>query len=390
MDGNPLFLLLSLNALGASLYVFFMLLWGRRYLAHLEKQPLELTGPVQGTWPRVSLIAAARNEEKHVAAAARSLLAIDYPDLQITLVNDRSTDRTGEILRKLAAEDQRLNLVEVTELPPGWLGKNHALHLGASRSDGAWLLFTDADIFFSPDAVRRAVQYAERRQLDHLALGPRCRSTSWLTDAFVVTFTILFTLYVRPWSIRNPKSKAHVGIGAFNLVRATALRSVGGFEPIRMRPDDDIKLGKLLKLRGFKQDLAHGVGLIEVEWYGSLREVILGLEKNAFAGVDYSVVAVIFSSLILLATFIWPLAALAFTQGPALWLSATAAILSLFNALLSAYGMRLRWSAALGYPLAIVLFIYITWRAMLLTFWRGGIRWRDTHYPLSELRANKI
>src|SRR5262245_58393739 len=111
-------------------------------------------------WPTVSLIAPARNEERHIEQAVRSLVPIDYPGLEITIVNDRSTDRTGEILSRLATEFPQLNVVHLEELPAGWLGKNHALQLGADRSQGEWLLFTDADVIFEPTALRRAIAYA--------------------------------------------------------------------------------------------------------------------------------------------------------------------------------------------------------------------------------------
>jgi cellulose synthase/poly-beta-1,6-N-acetylglucosamine synthase-like glycosyltransferase len=350
----------------------------------------EVRLPEQQTLPRISLIAAAKDEERNIEQAVRSLVAIDYPDLQITLVNDRSRDRTGEILTRMNAEFPQLNVVNVTELPTGWLGKNHALQLGAEHSQGEWLLFTDADIIFERTALRRAIAYALEHQLDHLAATPDVQMKSWLLHAFVLTFSIYFTLFVKPWRVRDPRRPEHVGIGAFNLIRAEVYKSIGRHEPIRMRPDDDLKLGKIVKKGGYRQDVVQGVGMIAVEWYASLREVIVGLEKNAFSGVDYSVSLTVFSSLFSLAFNVWPYLAVWIVPGPARWLYVAAVVLQLLTAAGFARSMKLPISTALAFPITVALFTYIQWRSMFLTYYRGGIRWRDTHYSLAELRANRV
>src|SRR4051812_46583174 len=189
------------------------------YAGLLIKKLRDLPLPDEGAaLPRVSLVAPARNEERNIEAAVRSLVKLDYPDLQITLVNDRSTDSTGEILDRLEKEFPQLNVIHLTELPSGWLGKNHAMQFGAERSRGEWILFTDADIIFEPTTLKRAIRYAMEQQIDHLAATPDTRMPSWFLRCFVVTFSFEFLLFVRAWGIRNPRSSAHVGIGAFNLI----------------------------------------------------------------------------------------------------------------------------------------------------------------------------
>jgi glycosyltransferase involved in cell wall biosynthesis len=356
----------------------------------LIKRLLDVPVPPLEQWPSISLVAPARNEERNVESAMRSLLAIDYPNLQITIINDRSTDGTGDILRGLAAQEPRLNVVEVDALPEGWLGKNYAMHLGATRSSGEWLLFTDADIHFEPTALRRAIGYAGEHELDHLAAYPDVRMPGWLLDAFVITFATMFTMFVRPWQVRNPKSKAYIGIGAFNLVRAEAYRAAGGHVPIRMRPDDDLKLGHLLKLNGYRSDVVNGQGAVTVEWYASIGEMIRGLEKNSSAPLEYNVPAILGSCLMLLLTHIWPFAAVFLTWGwPQVLFGITVVLLLAANALTARNVNQPLWKALL-FPLAISIFTYIQLRALLLLLVRGGIQWRDTFYPLAELKANRI
>jgi len=341
-------------------------------------------------WPSVSLIAPARNEARNIERAVRSLMTLDYPNLEITLVNDRSTDGTGAILDRLAAEFPRLNVVHVAELPAGWLGKNHALQLGADRSHGEWLLFTDADIVYEPTTLRRAIAYCLAGDIDHLAATPDVHMPSWLLTSFVVTFSIYFSIFVRIWAIRNPRSTAHVGIGAFNLVRAATYRAIGGHHPIRMRPDDDLKLGKIIKRAGHRQDVVHGTGLITVEWYASLAELLSGLEKNTFSTLDYNPWLNALTSVPPLMFNVWPYVAVFVVPGPARWINLAVCLLLWWMAIATARAMRAPLSAGLGFPLGVLLLVYIQWRSMLLNYYHGGIRWRDTHYSLAELRANKV
>jgi cellulose synthase/poly-beta-1,6-N-acetylglucosamine synthase-like glycosyltransferase len=342
------------------------------------------------TWPSVALIAAARNEERNIEQAVRSLLAIDYPDLQITLVNDRSSDGTAEILKRLAEEFPRLCVVTVSELPAAWIGKNHALHLGASSSRCEWLLFTDADVVFAPTALKRAILYAELNRVDHLAATPDCRMPSWLLTSFLLTFIIYFSLYARIWAIRWSWSGAHIGIGAFNLIRSSVYQALGGHESIRMRPDDVLKLGKIIKRAGYRQDIVDGAGQVVVEWYGSLGETIRGLEKNSFAGADYRIGLTVFSSLLSLVFNVWPFVGVFVAQGPLRWLYLAVCLTLWWTAWGTARGARVGGSHALGFPIGVLLLVYIQWRTMLLNYYQGGIRWRDTHYSLRDLKANRV
>lgn len=359
---------------------------GNRSLSRLES-----IAPFQGSDPpKVSVIVAARNEVRKIEAALRSILAQDYPSLEFIVVDDRSTDETAVILDRLANEDPRMHVVHIVELPKGWLGKNHAQHFGAQRATGELILFSDADVMMERSVVSRAVTYLHREEIDHLAITPNLQMPGLLLGMFGGAFALFFCMYAKPWKARDPKSPRHVGIGAFNLVRTEAYRAIGGHQLIAMRPDDDMKLGKLLKKHGFHQDLVLGDGLITVEWYSSLGELIRGLEKNTFAGVEYSLATVVIFSIAQLIVFIWPLIALILTRGAIWWLNlaivGSLAVLYMDNA--HCYRAK-RWHCV-GFPVTALLFQYIIWRATLKTLMNDGIDWRGTHYSLSELKANKI
>lgn len=360
--------------------------WGNRRIVDLADVP-----PLSpGAAPRLSVVIAARDEERNVEAALRSVLRQSYPELEVVVVDDRSSDATGPILDRMEMANRHLRVLHVEELPPGWLGKNHALHVGATQATGEWILFTDADVVMDSTATARAVAYAQAEDLDHLAAAPGLVSRGPLLDLFVGLFALLFARFTQPWKARDPRSRRHIGVGAFNLVRAEAYRAVGGHRPIAMRPDDDLKLGKLLKREGHRQDLVFGRGMISVEWYASVREAVRGLEKNAFAGLEYSVAAVLGSTLSLLVLGVWPFLAVWVTDGLAQALSAATIVVmvAIYAASTRASGANPLYGVLL--PVPILLLVYAVWRSTLVTLRQGGIRWRGTHYPLAELRANRV
>jgi glycosyltransferase involved in cell wall biosynthesis len=346
--------------------------------------------PLAGPAPRVSMVVAARNEERNVEAAARSLLAQTYPALEILAVDDRSTDRTGAILDTLAAGESRLTVVHVRALPSGWLGKNHALSIGAAAARGEWLLFADADVIMAPDAISRAIGYAERRGVDHLTILPDTLMPGLLLKGFVCVGIVIFGMALRPWKARDPKSRHFVGVGAFNLVRGSAYRRAGGHEPIRLRPDDDIKLGKILKQSGARSDVLTGQGMVSVEWYRTIGETIDGLMKNSFAVVQYRPVLMVAGALFYLIVGLAPLAAAILGAGPVRLLGGLAIAVQLLVHLAAAREAGLPKRAVLFYPIIYVLFAWILLRALVLNLAQGGIVWRGTFYSLEELRKNRV
>jgi glycosyltransferase involved in cell wall biosynthesis len=359
---------------------------GNRSMRRLRNLPVSYGA----TAPKVSVIVAARNEAEKIEPALRSLLAQDYPDLEVIAVNDRSTDSTAAILDRLAQQDERLQVVHVTELPPGWLGKTHALQQGADRATGEFLLFTDADVVMEKTVLSRAVGHAQRERVDHIAIAPEARMPGILLTSFAGAFALFFGMYAQPWKASDPTSRWHIGIGAFNLVRANVYRAVNGHRPIAMRPDDDMKFGKLIKQNGFRQEMLLGDGLIAVEWYSSVGELVRGLEKNSFAGLEYNLTAIVGAGLGQLALFDWPVLALLFTRGATWWinLAIVGILLLLYIDNAGHHGMKRRY--CVGLPVAAFLFVCIIWRATWKTLANNGVDWRGTHYSLRELKANKL
>ena len=355
---------------------------------HKLRQLREVPPNVQLNPPAVSIIVAALNEARGIEPALRSILALDYQALEIVAIDDRSTDGTGEILDRLRREFPNLQVVHVRELPAGWLGKNHALHSGATRARGDYLLFTDADVVFEPTAIRRAVALCEAERLDHLTLVPDVPSRSGFMALFTMGgFIGLLALY-RPWRAQETR-KHRLGVGAFNMVRAASYRAVGGHEALAMEVLDDIELGRLMSLGELRQDFLLAEGMVSVEMYRSALEMFRGIQKNVFTFLDYSVWKLLAATLVTFAFSVWPWAAIFFTHGATLWLNlaSAATALALYVHLAPRFGYS-RWCAA-WLPLTGLITIFLFWQVAIRTWITGGIVWRGTFYPLAELKRRK-
>jgi glycosyltransferase involved in cell wall biosynthesis len=348
-------------------------------------------GKRPGHCPSVAVVVAARDEREAVGAALCSILDQDYPGrLRIVAVDDRSTDGTGDVLADLAAgRPGRLEHLRVDELPEGWLGKNHALWLGAGRASGEWLLFTDADVRFSPDCVELAVRHALERGLDHLTLAPELVSQGVALKSFVAAFVLVFEVTQRPWLAADPESREAVGVGAFNLVKEEAYRRSGTHRAVRMRPDDDLKLGRILKDAGFRQGVAYGSGTVRVEWHRTLAGAVRGLEKSMFSGVDYRLSTALLASLMLFATNVLPFLGvlLARRRVARLLFGADVALVFAMYAR-GARRSRTPWYYAALHPFGSGILIFAMLRSTFKTLALGGIEWRGTFYSLETLKRS--
>jgi glycosyltransferase involved in cell wall biosynthesis len=362
--------------------------------------------------PRVSIIVPARNEEETIEQALNTLLALDYDNYEVIAVNDRSTDSTGEILKRVEnkshpstssgqafSQETRemghpsvrcFRVVHHADLPAGWLGKTHAMWTAANQATGEWLLFTDADVLFKPDSLRRALAYAESVPADHVVLFPRMimkRPGEYMMIAFFYT---MFMFGHRPWKVADPSTDDHMGVGAFNLVRRKVYDAVGTYEALRMEVLDDMKLGKVVKKAGFAQRNVFGGDLISIRWAKGAMGVVNNLTKNFFAVLSFQWWRTVISAFGLAFLNFGPFLGLFLAHG---WARApyAVALASMF-----AIYIGMSWRSAvppyyfLLHPVSTALFIYTLLRSMILTLWNDGIEWRGTKYPLEELRKGMV
>jgi glycosyltransferase involved in cell wall biosynthesis len=340
--------------------------------------------------PRVSLIFAARDEEEKLPAAIATLATIDYPRLEIIAVNDRSQDSTGKLLDEFARGHERVRVVHVETLPAGWLGKTNALQKGYERSTGDWLLFTDADVRFASEALRRAVTLMKQRHLDHLTLFGDVEMVGFWEKVLITFFGMAFHVATDPHRVSDPGSWTYVGVGAFQLLTRSAYEAAGTHRRLAMEVVDDMKLGKIVKQAGFRSSVSLAQDAVVIRWHAGLGNLVRGVTKNFFAALGYNVGLVLLAAMAMLLTDVVPFIAIFIAHG---WIRALAAI-SVVIALGFHVGvnvvMRVSPLYVLTHPIGALLFCYMLLRSTVVTLWRGGVTWRDTFYPLEELKRGVV
>jgi glycosyltransferase involved in cell wall biosynthesis len=343
--------------------------------------------------PRVSVIVPARNEDEHIGPALATMLKLDYDNYEVIAVDDRSTDRTGEIMDRMASTAEacgRLKAIHLAELPAGWLGKVHAMWSAAKQATGDWLLFTDADVLFRSDVLIRALAYAESEAADHLVLFPRMIMKSPGEKMMVAFFQTLFVFGHRPWKVADPKTKDHMGVGAFNLIRRRVYDAVGGYQALRFEVLDDMKLGKIVKNAGYAQRNVYGADLISLRWAKGAMGMVNNLTKNFFAIMSFQWWRALFSAFALAFLNLMPFLGIWLAHG---WerLPYAVALASIF-----AIYVGMSWQSDIApyyfllHPAGAALFVYIMLRSMVLTLARRGVVWRGTFYSLEELRRGMV
>ncbi len=342
--------------------------------------------------PWVTVIVPARDEAANVGECLRTLLDQDYARVRVIAVDDRSNDETGGIMDALAATaPERLRVMHVRELPPGWLGKTHAMAMAARSAIAVdapeFLLFTDADVMYRRDALRRSVAYAVAGGADHLVTVPTTIIRRW-DEAALLGFLQIFGVWgPRPWKVADPKAQRDaVGIGAFNLVRTAVYEAIGGFEAQRMDILEDLTLARRIKGAGLAQRIAFGRGLVSVHWASGVWGIVDVMTKNVFSAFRFHISLVLGACLWVVIFCVAPAGGVVFgpTRVPAAitfaaigygyWLFQRTSGISAWNALLA--------------PVSAVVFVFALLRSAVITLWQGGVWWRGTFYSLKELRKN--
>jgi len=337
--------------------------------------------------PSISVVVAARDEAERIETTVRRLLAQRDVRLELIVVDDRSGDGTTPVLARLAAAHPALKVIRVDALPPGWLGKCHALHAGAAVATGDWILFTDADTWMNPDVVSRAVAAAVRTGADHVCLIPHQRIRSVWGRAANLAFALV--MIGQAAGANRDRRGAFVGIGAFNMVSTDAYRAIGGHESLRMEVIDDLKLGLLLRRAGFRTRIWFSGNAMEVAWAATAGGILRALEKNSFAVFGYRLPRAVAATA--LSGGLWLSAML----GPAMaWPAGFVAAAGLASLILPA-AVACReagWGPlpAILTPLAVVLMPLSVARSTWLALRRGGVTWRGTFYPLAALRRGVV
>jgi glycosyltransferase involved in cell wall biosynthesis len=283
-----------------------------------------------------------------------------------------------------------LRIIHIRELPSGWLGKAHAMWTAAKQASGDWLLFTDADVLFKPDSLRRALAYAEAVRAEHLVMFPRIVMKTVGERMMMAFFQSLFVFGHRPWKVADPSTDDHMGVGAFNMIRRDVYEAVGTYERLRMEVLDDMKLGKVVKNAGHRQRNVFGEDLISLHWAQGAMGMVANLTKNFFAILSYQWPRAIASCIVLAFLNLMPFIGIGLARG---WVRVPYAI-ALASMFLIYLGMS--WKSPIPpyyfllHPVSSALFVYTVFRSMYLTLSQQGVIWRGTKYDLEELRRGMV
>jgi chlorobactene glucosyltransferase len=348
--------------------------------------------PLPHHFPRVSILLPVRNEEHNVEPCVRSLLAQEYADFEVLVLDDQSTDGTSAILSALSGEDRRLRVLQSEPLPQGWLGKHWACFQLAQAAGGELLLFTDADTRHHRHAMRDAVTALVAERADLLSALPRQSLVSW-AERLVVP--------IIPWSILSflPLGLAHrlkvpaltAAIGQFMLFRREAYEAVGGHAAVRDHIADDLTLVRAVAARGLVWRLADGGHHVSCRMYRDAREVFEGFSKNLFAGFDYRLAPFLFVWLWLGLVFCEPVVLLLWRTiaphraGPSPALAAATIIASLVLWVVTYRRCGFAHYMAVLYPATIVVTVAIALRSMAQTL-AGRARWKGRPLPAPRVR----
>ena len=377
-----------------SLVYWLWMLYGAVRVRRAVPLLAELNVPEPEHWPRLAVIVPARNEADKLEEAARTLLEEDYPELEIVLVDDRSTDQTGQIIDRLAEKSDRVRAIHINELPEGWMGKVNALQTGLAECRGEFVLFTDADVHFAKGTLRKTVGYCLEKELDHLAAFPDLWQTNFLLDSMIFVFIRHFLVFIsRPWSACNPKSRAFLGIGAFNMVRQSAFEASKGFEWLRQEVTDDMGLGLMMKRSGGRCGSVAAFGNVGLHWYRSVSEACIGAEKAYATLSNFSLGRTLAIALFTLALEISPVVLLLGLSFDKLRLVGYGGI-AVFGLFVVSIIMISRWGRVrilpnLAGPATAWLMAWMFIRAGFVGWRHGGVNWRGTFYQDRKFRGGK-
>jgi glycosyltransferase involved in cell wall biosynthesis len=342
---------------------------------------------------RVSAIVPARNEEAVIAACVESLAA-QKEIAEILVVDDQSSDRTAEIVRSLSAQYPNVRLLHAAELPPGWVGKNHAVWIGAREARGEWLLFTDADAVHAPVSAAKALLIAAESGAALVSFSPEQVMETWYEKAVIPYVFTRLSSRVRFTDVNDPKNSAAAANGQFILIRREAYEAVGGHASIAGDVLEDVALAGRVKAAGYRIWFGSGKGIVRVRMYRSFAAMWEGWKKNLYSlmgGNAKAVWAELARALLpILLVLVATVSVDVIMQSQLLALSIFAvglvAILIAYDAELESSGFSPR---LLAYGIqGRYLFAAVLW-ASYRSHRRGRLKWKGRAYPANTPGASK-
>jgi len=351
-------------------------------------------GPFQGPFPLISVLVPARNEEANIAACLESLRRQDYPNYEILVLDDNSSDRTAAIVEGIEAIDPRVRLLHGEPLPEGWAGKPFACHQLAAQAKGSWLLFTDADTTHSPSMLRHAMAYSLDHRLSLLSGLPLQRTVSPSQKMVIpALYFVILTCFPLWWLQGSSKPKPGLVIGQFIFVKAEDYHEVGGHEAVRSRIIEDVCLGLEFAHHGKRQGVVDLSREVSCRMYTNVGEVWQGFTKWTYSISCFSVMGLVLLMVGGTALFLGPFIMMAwhllpFMSAPG-WFAVIATQVAFIIGMRALIDHRFGQSEAysLSQPAAITFMLLSGAYATVKHFTGSGVNWKRRDYsPTSGIK----
>lgn len=371
--------------------------WAALTLVHADEG---ITPPDESVQhhPAVTMLVPVKDEEDNISRCVKSILAQDYPNARMIVVNDRSTDRTPEILRSLQEHHSQLQCLDITELPEGMFGKPHALHRAAPQLTGEIVIFVDSDFQLKPHCISTLVQHLQDKKLDWLAVMGKPELSTFWERLLVPVFGAMVYAWFDPRKISDPDWPDAIGSG-FMLARREAYEAIGGHGAVVNAYDEDSELMRIAKRAGQKVAYVLGPELFDLRLYGSLKKTVSGFNRTLIGGLKtLSRFAITITSLFVVSLL--PLGILAgiglsiLANYPIIWTPAWL-VMSIIHVLLSAIlGWVIYRTSGVNpaftflQPVAVLMLIAISLRAAIQLKRFKTIQWRGTEYNKVERSAS--
>lgn len=365
------------------------MIWLRRHLAINQADNEVVLSDAQACGPeplpRLSVLVAAKDEEANIEQCLRGLLKQQYPDFEVVAINDRSHDRTGPLIERLATEDQRLRAVHVSNLPAGWAGKNHAMHVGVQHATGEYFCFTDADCrFHTANLLAAAVRFQQRQQIDLLSVLPRLEAHTFWERVVQPPAGAIMVFWFPPTKVNDPRSSRAYANGAFMLMSRAVYERLGGHAQFKTALNEDMHFARQAKRLGLRLRVVRSADMYSVRMYVGLRQIWHGWSR-IFYGCFGTWPRLLASIMFLLVFSLSP--AISLLAAPLLGKAGTAVALAATTTLLAQQSVLWRFYRlcalppwwALTYPLGAALCVAMMGNA-LRRISGARTRWRGTDY----------
>lgn len=376
--------------------LFIVALYGLTLAYYVLLKPVESSKKTERELPFVSVLVPARNEETKIARCIESLLAQDYPNFELVVIDDRSTDSTGDIIQAIAARDNRLKFVRGKDAPAGWIGKCNALAHAVGYASGEFFIFTDADTYHHPNSLRDSVSHAIDNKIDLISFVPMQELGSF-SERLVMPVLLSSFLIGDPFhTVNDPTAARAYAYGQYILCRRSSYLSVGGHQSVRDEIVEDHAIARVFKEKGFKIEVADGKALYSVRMYTDLESMWMGWTKNLYSFIESKVSNLVMMIILTNSVVVLPWLFLAYVVS--LWVKgdidqslysltalvvAQICVLALWNRLTACHHAGLKWYHFLLTPFGCMTMSLLYIHSAYLVHTGGQVNWKGRRYVVN-------